>query len=193
MIMMMKKMVCVMSLLMMVHCAIGGQQRQGDVSNIKELYNKHRKNFEVYVLGLKSQIKRKPASLIEWGAKVLMKYNDFTVACIPISYPFFGYDDSYIQHILQSITSDKYLHCIEHSLERCKQKPNNLKLYDWIAQVSHEEHINNIDLPAGVQKERLIVNPKEYYKIIDKVSPQERDALIVVGLFSRYLAENNLL
>jgi hypothetical protein len=191
--MMMKKMACVMYLFMMAQCVIGGQQRRSDVSSVKELYSKHYMGFEKFVLDLKSQINSHSPDTIEWGARWWKWYNEFTIACIPISYPFFAHDKAYIRNILTLITGDKYLNCIEHSLERCKQKPGNLKLFDWIAQVSHEEHINNIDLPAGVQKNKLIANPKEYYKIIDKVSSQERDALIVVGLFSRYLAENNLL
>lgn len=165
--------------------------------NIKELYNKHYNDFEKYVLGLQKKLNRGlswvGARGVEAGARTIEGYNDFTVACMPISYPFFGKNKSYIAGILKSLSSDKYLYHIEHSIERCKRKPGNLKLLDWISQVSHEEHVKNITLPAGIQKERLMAEPKEYQKIINRVSAEERDALIAVGLFSRYLAEENLL
>ncbi len=184
---------CMAYLLTMSCCLIGAQHKKGDISRVKELYNNHYDNFKEYVLDLREEVNGYFAWIIENGARYKRGYNEFTVACIPISYPFFKCSTAYVEHILTSIKDEKYLHCIEHSIERCKQKPDNLKLFDWVAQVSHEEHINNIALPADVKKEELIANPGEYQKIIKQVSSEERDKLIAVGLFSQYLAKNNLL
>lgn len=175
----------------------GNAQGQKESSSIKELYDKHHDRFERYVLALQEELnwglKWVGVRGVEWGAKATRGFNDFTISCMAISYPFFGKNKSYISGILKLLSSDKYLQHIEHSIERCKKKPGNVKWLDWVSQVAHEEHIKNITLPAGVQKERLIAEPKEYGKIIHKVSAEERDALIAVGLFSRYLAEQNIL
>lgn len=168
-------------------------KRHKPVYDAKALYAQHYFGFQKYVLDLKSQLDKTPRSVVEWGARWVKKYNNFTIACIPIANQFFCHDKKKIVEILKRLSTDKSFHRIAHSIERCKQKPSHMKLFDWIAQVSHEEHINNITLPAGIQRERLIARPEEYQKIIHAVSAEERDILIAEGLLVRYFFEENKL
>jgi len=174
----------------------GKKQKEKVICSAEQLYGKYYHNFKDYVLDMQYELKKgRFIGAVEWGARHIKKYNEFTISCIPISYPFFDHNPKTIIRILQLVGDKKYINLVNRLIERCKEKPNNMKAMDWVAQVAHEEHVRSITLPAGVKREKLMSDPKKYQKYVeeDKVPAEERDALIATGLFARYLVEEGLI
>jgi phosphohistidine swiveling domain-containing protein len=171
---------------------ITAQTTRKHVHDAKTLYSRHYFSFEKYVLSMRDQVwwGRKTRT-VEIGARA-WGCNDFAMKCIDFVYPFFDRNEKYIVETLKSIGRKEYQHIMETLVVRCSERPGDL---NWVAQVSHEEHVNHITLPSGVEREWLKREPREYKKIVDqnKVSVAECHALIATGLFARYLVEKKLI
>jgi len=160
----------------------------------KDVYLSHFDRFKKFILGERSKFVWTRdwlgMSAVEAGARTIGKCDDFSVECISIGEPFYDSKDSDIDEILRFIgQSPEHLELIDKILDQCSQKPKDL---NWVAYVSHKEHINAIKTPSNVNKEDLIKHPKEYKKIEDKVDKKERLRLIVDGLFGRYWVSTKL-
>lgn len=156
----------------------------------QELFNKHHKQFIRYVLDMQDQLNDGRwwgEAIMFAGARKLKGCDDFAIECIPLSYNFFDQSKHYIESILTFID----LEFVNNLFEKYNAKPNNVSEMNWLARISHEEHVRTVPLPLGVIKEELIENPREYKKFIDQkiVEPKECHARIAAGLFVRYWVE----
>jgi phosphohistidine swiveling domain-containing protein len=156
-----------------------------------DMLKKHFQPFLSYVIKMQEELNYGRSwgeFFVFKGAKYKGKCDDFAIECIPLIYDFFDQDKNYIESILKLIVSDSYLHYINALFEQSTLKPGDM---NWIARVSHTEHVKRISLPADINRQELIEHPKKYKQIIDakKVNTEERDALIASGLFVRYWVE----
>ena len=135
----------------------------------KEIYNKHYKSFENYIIKQRSDLwwGRKTHTVL-MGAKIL-GYDDFTIKCIPLSYSFFDRDVATIRYILQSIGVDEYIYYINVLLDKCSERPGD---FNWIARVTYEES--------------KLFEQEEMKKTGHSISVLMRDTLVAAGLFVRY-------
>lgn len=174
------------------------QKESKIVSKAKNLYHSHFNSFKKYVLDMKSDL-YKASWLPEIAFRGIAKSqgcNDFTIDCVEIGHAFFNRDPKYIVDDLLSLESDYFIQYIGKLLEECSQKPNDL---NWVAYVAHKAHIESIHLPAEINKEDLISNPKHYKGVEKNLSQKDRETFIKekakrvgAGLFARFCVENKL-
>jgi phosphohistidine swiveling domain-containing protein len=160
----------------------------------KDVYLSHFNRFKKFVLGERKQFKWTRDWLgmgaVEAGARTIAKCDDFSVECICIGEPFYDSSDEHFMKVLNDVgQSERYIQYIDELIDECSKKPGDL---NWVARVSHQEHIKSIEIPVDVKKENLIKYPKEYKKIENKVNKIDRESLIAAGLFARYWVHEKL-
>ncbi len=162
----------------------------------KSVYRSHLERFKTFVLDMQSTVNNiRDYTPFGCGDFVILKgaaakgCDSFSVDCIPLSFSFFRSNKEHVINVIESVASDYFIRYMDTLLDRCSKKPRDL---NWVAHVAHEEHVKSINLPANVQKERLLSDPKEYKKIENEVDKDAREARIVAGLFARYWVENKL-
>jgi phosphohistidine swiveling domain-containing protein len=173
--------------------AHNGQKYQPKHIN-KKIYNEHFDRFKKFILGEKSQFswtkKWFGMKAVKAGARSIGGCDDFSVECIGIGEGFFDKTDAEVIAILKNIgESDQCMEYIDMLIDKCSKKPGDL---NWVARVSHEEHVKSIEIPSDIRKEDLIAHPKEYKKIQHKVDKKECEKLIGSGLVARYWIKENL-
>ncbi len=154
----------------------------------QDVFNRHYPSFIKYVLGMQKDINK--GRVCESGmffvAKWSLKCDPLTIECIPVSYMLFDESPNTIELELKNLD----INFINNIYEKYKQKPGDK---NWLARVSHEEHIKTITLPPEIQKEELMRKPSQYKQLIDqkRVDSKECFVRIAAGLFVRYWVDNN--
>lgn len=172
------------------HQHVNGHNDQKKVYITTEFFDKHFQPFLSYVTGMQKTLNRTRRWLgdaaVLAGAR-LSGESDFAVKCIPLVYDFFDQDEKYIESIIKKIEMDY----VNFLFELYSQKPGDM---EWLAHVSHIEHINKITLPEGVDRNELGKHPEKYNKMINKkqVDSRERDVLTASSLFVRYCVEKKV-
>jgi len=159
----------------------------------QNVYRSHFNKFKAFALGIKSQYGwGKWTGTLKIGAKATGR-DPFTIDCMEIGDVLLGNkDDEYFVKVLERIGTEEYIQYMDLLVDRCGKKPSGISEANWIARVSHQEHVKAVDIPAEVDKEKLMEHPKEYKKIENKVSKEEREARIAAGLFALYWMEKKL-
>jgi len=146
----------------------------------KELYRKHYKPFEEYVLEKRTMVNMRKIPLIGEGlVKEVARatgYDDFAVQCIPFMYSLCDRPENDLKNVLRTIESDE---CIGHAnliLRKYREKPGDL---NRIVRVTHEEG-------KRLEQEKM-------KKSGQAASTQEKDTFIAIGLLVRYLVKNKYL
>lgn len=160
----------------------------------KDVYLSHFNQFKKFALGVQSKYKwGKWFGALEAGARATGR-DDFAIDCIPIGDVLLDSDEKHFENVLKRIGIEQYVQYMDLLIDKCTKKPGNITETNWIARVSHKEHVKAVanDIPADVDKEKLMEHPKEYKKIENKVNKDEREARIAAGLFALYWMENKL-
>jgi phosphohistidine swiveling domain-containing protein len=159
----------------------------------RSLYLSCFNQFKTFALSTQKQYKwGKWFGALEVGAKATGR-DQFTIDCMAIGDILLDSDKKHFEKVLQRIGTQEYIEYIDLLIDECTKKPKDISEANWIARVSHKEHVKSVKISGDVDKQKLMEHPKEYKKIEHLVNKEEREDRIAAGLFALwYMTESGI-